>query len=263
MLIYGCSVIYSVFLLRRGFREDNLVNYLVLALGFGFHTCAIMRRGLMGDRCPTSNLYEATMFVDWVMVATYLVLGVVRRLRFLGAFASPVIFALGVFALMPSLDAPYHREWAQYGPTSVHAALILLAYGAFGLAAVAGAMFLSQEHDLKFHKARAIFSLMPPIQRQEAIVQQLLIAGFALLSAGLVVSAFWMKPPPGVALHRDFKVLWTVLVWALYLGLLILRWRFHQRGRRFAWGAVGTFAFVLLTFWGANLASNIHHPLKP
>ena len=34
--------------------------------------------------------------------------------------------------------------------------------------------------------------------------------------------------------------------------------RFHQSGRRFAWGAVGTFAFVLLTFWGINLLSPAH-----
>ena len=44
------------------------------------------------------------------------------------------------------------------------------------------------------------------------------------------------------------------------LTLLILRWRFAQTGRRFAWGAVGSFAFVLLTFWGFSLLSGIHNP---
>jgi hypothetical protein len=49
-----------------------------------------------------------------------------------------------------------------------------------------------------------------------------------------------------------------MVVWAFYLALLIMRWRFAQTGRRFVWGAVGTFAFVLLTFWWTNLLSNIH-----
>jgi hypothetical protein len=39
-----------------------------------------------------------------------------------------------------------------------------------------------------------------------------------------------------------------------------MRWWFRQGGRRFAWGVVGTFTFILLTFWGTNLASTIHHP---
>ena len=103
-------------------------------------------------------------------MATYLVVGLWSRLRFLGAFASPVLFGIGVFALMPGLDAsarPAARTPAAW--TSLHAALILLAYGAFGLGAVAAVMYLTQDHDLKFHKLRAIFSLLPPIQRLELV----------------------------------------------------------------------------------------------
>jgi len=50
------------------------------------------------------------------------------------------------------------------------------------------------------------------------------------------------------------------VVWLLYLGLIIMRWKFAQSGRRFALGAIGTFVFVLLTFWGSNLLSPIHNP---
>jgi hypothetical protein len=45
-----------------------------------------------------------------------------------------------------------------------------------------------------------------------------------------------------------------------YLALLIARSRFGQGGRRFAWSTVGSFAFLLLTFWGFLLLSPIHHP---
>lgn len=56
----------------------------------------------------------------------------------------------------------------------------------------------------------------------------------------------------------DPKVIWSALVWSLYLALIVLHSRFSQSGRRFAWGAIGTFAFVLLTFWGINLLSPSH-----
>jgi len=39
-------------------------------------------------------------------------------------------------------------------------------------------------------------------------------------------------------------------------------WRrvFPQSSRRFATGVIGAFAFLLLTFWGTNLLSTLHHP---
>ena len=44
------------------------------------------------------------MFVAWTMTATYLVIGLWPRLRFLGAFAAPILFAIGVFALLTPKD---------------------------------------------------------------------------------------------------------------------------------------------------------------
>src|SRR5206468_8537667 len=106
-------------------------------------------------------------------------------------FASPVLFAMGVFALMPGLD-PSHGARPEVAGTwmSLHAALLSLAYGAFGLSSVAALMFLTQEHNLKFHKLQAIFSLLPPIQRLEAIVGRLLLSGYVLLTVGLGVGAY-------------------------------------------------------------------------
>jgi ABC-type uncharacterized transport system permease subunit len=259
VLFYGLSTVYSVSLWRKGFRKDNRVNYLLLLAGFGFHVAAMGLRGFSLQHCPVNNLFEATMFVGWAMVTAYLVIGLMSRLRFLGAFVSPLLFFLGVFALMPALDPPHgpKPEFAGAG-VSLHAAFILQAYGAFGLAAVAGLMYLSQEHDLKFHKLRAIISLLPPIQRLEIISARLLRNGFILLTIGLAIGAMVIRQHKDGSFD-DVKVIWSVLVWGVYLALLVMRWKFDQSGRRFAWGAVGAFAFVLLTFWGTSLLSPLHH----
>lgn len=261
MVFYGLSSLYAIFLLRKGFREDNRINYCLLLGGAAFHTFAMFQRGFSLQRCPINNLYEATLFIGWTIVATYLVFGFWSRLRFLGAFASPILLAIGIFALMPSLDPPHgDRPVFTGGWLSLHAALILLSYGGFGLSAIAAVMYLTQEHDLKFNKLRAVFSLMPPIQRLELATSRLLLAGFILLTAGLLIGVVYLKETHNVYFKGDTKILWSLLVWAACLALLVSRWRFAQRGRRLAWGAVGMFAFVLLTFWGSNLLSGIHNP---
>src|SRR6266704_1736008 len=129
-MLYGLSSLYSIFLLRKGFRQDNRINYLLLLAAFGVHTAAMMARGFNFQRCPMNNLYEATVVIAWTIVAAYLVLGAWSRLRFLGAFASPILLAIGVFALMPGLDVRSAQPAFVGGWSSSHKALILLSYGA-------------------------------------------------------------------------------------------------------------------------------------
>ena len=258
VIVYCLSAVYSLFLWRKGFRLHDHANYILLLIGFALQMKAMLMRGLMHGQCPVNNLYEAVAFVDAALVGTFLIIGLWPRLRYLGAFAAPIIFAIGAFGLMPGLDT--HSEKPQFNMdlVSLHAALTLLSYGAFGLSSVAAVMYLTQEHNLKFHKLRAVFSLLPPMDRLEKIITRLLGIGFVLLTAGLAFIPVLLKGRPEAHLSSDPKVIWSGLVWAIYLALLIWHGRFHQSGRRFAWGAVGTFAFVLLTFWGINLLSPTH-----
>lgn len=261
VIIYGINTVYSVFLWRKGFRQDDRICYGVVAFGFVFHTIALVQRGFSFSRCPVNNLYEAMAFIMWAIVACYLVFGSWRKLRFIGAFASPILFAMGVFALMPALDVrKADPDFARGALASLHATLILLSYAAFGVSCVAAIMYLTEEHDLKYRKMRAVLSLLPPIERLELISGRVLVAGFILLTTGLSLSPVLMREAYGVYFKPDAKILWSIFVWCLYAGLMVMRWWFAQRGRRFAWGAIGGFSFVLLTFWGVNLLSGVHHP---
>ena len=260
VVFYGLSSAYSVFLWRRGFRTDDRTNYFLLLAAAALHTTAMFKRGMRFDQCPVNNLYEATTFIMWTIVVAYLVIGIFHRLRFVGAFASHVLFFMGVFALMPALDPP-HAAQPDFsnGLVSLHAALVLLAIGAFGLSAVAALMFLTEEHDLKFHKLRAILSLLPPIQRLERVMSGLLVTGIVLLTAGLSFSPWLLKEKYGVWFKSDPLLDYSIFIWAFYIALLVARWKFGQGGRRFAWSAVGSFVFLMLTFWGFLLLSPVHH----
>ena len=120
-------------------------------------------------------------------------------------------------------------------------------------------MFLTQQHDLKFHKLRAVLSLLPPIQRLEIITSRLVLTGLVLFTIGLEAGGR-LPRPENSAYWSDPKVVWSILMWVVYLALLVSRRVFPQSSRRFASGAIVAFAFLLLTFWGTNLLSPLHHP---
>ncbi len=164
-------------------------------------------------------------------MAAYLALGSWSRLRFLGAFASPLLFIMGVFALMPDLDKTPHGF--VNGWSSLHAALIFLSFGAFGLGSVAALMYLTQEHDLKFHKLRAILSLLPPIQRLDKVASGFVTVGLGLLTAGLALYPMLLRQRSGIYFKSDPIVIWSLFIWLLYAVLLVmaLAWRGRQAVR--------------------------------
>lgn len=259
VVFYGLSTVYSVFLWRKGFRRDDWMNYILLAAGVALHTLAMTKRGLSLHSCPVNNLYEATTFLLWTLGMASLVYSLMPRLKFLCAFTSPVLFAVGVFALMPGLDPPHGAKPQFSGALrSLHAATILQAYGAFGLAAAAAAMFLAQQHDLKAHKLRALLSLLPSIQRLELVTTRLVMVGFVLLTVGLALGS-QLPRNPGESFFADPKVVWSALLWLVYLEALLAHKFFGRSARPFAIGIIIAFVFLLLTFGLTNRFSPMHH----
>jgi ABC-type transport system involved in cytochrome c biogenesis permease subunit len=120
-------------------------------------------------------------------------------------------------------------------------------------------MYLSQEHNLRFNKSRAILALFPPITRLEKAARSLLIAGMLLLSGGLLAGGLYLHEAKGRWFVPDPFILYSLFTWATYLLILLLAWKFGQTGRRFAWSTVVSFVFVMLTFWGVYLLSNLHN----
>ncbi len=257
--VYFLSTLYSVFLWRRGFRDDDRVSYLLMLMGMILHTGAMVKRGFSFSRCPVNNLYEATIFALWAIVAAYLVFGIWRRLRFVGAFVAPLVLALGIFALMPALDI--QDPAAKVNPAvSVHAAIVLLAYGAYGLSSVAALMYLTEERNLKLRKVWIVLSRLPSITRLEVVMHRALLAGFGLLSVGLALGVVGLFHEKKVLWTSDPKLNWSLFVWCFYLALILLRKRIWLSGRRVAWSSIVGFGFIITTFWGFNLLSSIHHP---
>tara|TARA_Y100000588_G_scaffold34469_1_gene33388 strand:+ start:345 stop:1289 length:945 start_codon:yes stop_codon:yes gene_type:complete len=301
VIIYGIGLLYSIFVWRRGFQKNNWTSYILVSIAFIAHTLALTHRGFSLKQCPVNNLYEATTFILWTISLGSLIFGIWPRLRFIGVFTAPLLFCVGVFAMMPGLD-PEYGDQPNFinGWSSLHAALIMLGYGAFGLSAITGSMFLTQERNIKLHRASALFSMLPSIQRLEKLITQSLVAGLILLTSGLFIGGFfldlpdvlgkittapnaeisvpmassggpayitsgpelefWKNNPDSISFWNDSKVIWSLLVWTFYTGLLIAHIKLDQRGRRYAWLAIFAFFFVIFTFWGTNLLSSIHNP---
>jgi ABC-type uncharacterized transport system permease subunit len=131
-----------------------------------------------------------------------------------------------------------------------HAAIAIVAYGAFALAFVTGGMYLFQERQLKTRRLTSSFLLLPSIEQLDVIHFRLLIMGFVMLTVGMIggmisyqIVGHWPLP----------KIVWAFAVWLVYGALVVGRGLSSLRGRKVAIMSMASFALMLVGFWGVNL----------
>jgi ABC-type uncharacterized transport system permease subunit len=238
---------YTMHALGARVYKASRLNFFAILTGFLCQTGFLYLRGQTVGRCPLTSLFEVLIFLSWSTVLFYLLIGPAYRLSLLGAFTSPLAFLFQVGALLLANDTPMRAKNPPNSWLELHAALSVVAYGAFALACVAGAMYIAQEKQLKSHNIHSIFYHLPPIRDLAVANTRLIIVGFLLLTVGLG-AGFGL----GSIFTHSVLTAWAVGVWLLYGFILTAEWRHRISPRRVAWLSVAAFSALLITLGGLN-----------
>lgn len=230
----------------RVYHKSRL-NLCFMVAGFLFQTGFLYLRGEAVGRCPLTNLFEVLIFLCWSMVLFYLLIGPAYRISLLGAFTSPFVFIMQLAALLLPQTPVKRITTPPNGWLELHAAVSIVAYGAFALACIAGVMYLAQERQLKTHNIRSIFYHLPPIHDLAVANRRLIYTGFALLTIGMVAGF-----AHGSA-HVHVMRIVSVGVWASYAAILAALLWHRISPRRVALLSVAVFSVMLLTLWGVQV----------
>jgi ABC-type uncharacterized transport system permease subunit len=244
LLCFLAAFAQTMYRLGAGRHRTSRGNLGLMAAGFAGQTWFLFLRGEVVGRCPLGSFGDMMVFLAWSTVLLYLAVGPAYRLSLLGTFTAPLVLcfqSVGLVVPLPGERSPGPVEpWVE-----LHAALSVISYGAFALAGVAGVMLLIQERHLKRHSLGGLFYHLPPIPDLGGAIRRLMLAGFALLSAGLA-AGFVAGRPEG-------KTWVGVAVWALYGAILQAAWRRRLGPRASALLAVGAFGASLLSLFLMSL----------
>ncbi len=250
-LFFLAAVLRSLILLRAGRRESPLISWVFMGGGFAFQSAFLYLRGQAFGACPLGTFADILAFLGWAIVLIYLAVGPAYRLSLLGFFTAPLVLALQLTALATLSPLTSSRMGAPNAWVELHAALSVVAYGAFGLAGVAGLMYLVQERLLKQHRLSRLFYELPPIQDLSVANGRLLSLGFGLLTVAFLAGAV-------AALPVEALKLWGSLgIWLLYAVLLWLRHRHRLSARQLARLSLAAFACVIITLPGIHYLSRL------
>jgi ABC-type uncharacterized transport system permease subunit len=124
------------------------------------------------------------IFLAWSIALIYMLVGPAYRLSLMGAFTAPLVFLLQAFALIAPIDVRHAVKSPANSWLEFHASISIVAYGAFGLACIAGVMYLVQERQLKTHQLHSIFYHLPPLTDLFAAITRLLWLLYAAILQG-------------------------------------------------------------------------------
>jgi ABC-type uncharacterized transport system permease subunit len=245
-LCFAASFGYAVASLRAGNYRGSWWNFAAMVAGLGFQTAFLGVRGSIHGRCPVTDLGETLVFVSWSMVIIYVLVGRTYRLSLMGVFTAPLVFLSCVLAMVTPFDASSAAEVAAARGgtdwwTEFHIGVSLLAYGAFGMAFVAGLMFLIQERQVRRGTLKILFYNLPPMQNLAVAVLRLLLVGVALMAAG-IASAH------KIAGGADAHPIWPLyVIWAAYATLVGIKVFRGLAPTSLAKGAMAAFTLALLS----------------
>ena len=94
---------------------------------------------------------------------------------------------------------------------------------------------------------------LPDPRKLEDITYRVVIAGWPLLTIGIVMGGMWANEAWGRFWGWDPKETWALITWVVYAGYLHTRITLGWAGKRPAAIAVFAFAVVIFTFMGVNL----------
>lgn len=218
-----------------------LYAHLWMACLFALQTGALCVKAYQTGMCPIRGASEVLFFLSWTINLFYLLLGRAYRMSVLGIFTAPAIAVLAALSLILGFfgaDAQgTHDFWV-----TAHVGVVMMSYGASGLAAAAGAAFCMQDTCLKTRQIPGTSRLLPPIRTLEASMKRLVLVAFLLLLAGE-----WLGWEGGAPIHEAK----TVIVILLTLGYAVLLWRIRccgLPGRGLAYCCVALFIASMSIF---------------
>lgn len=231
------------------------LGVLALAAGAVVLHAAILYANLRAVAGLNLAFTNAASLVAWVVAALFLLASLSRPILNLGIVVMPIA---GLTVLVEWLW-PGERLLPPdaLGLQAAHIAISILAYSLLSLAAVQGLLLLVQERALRARHAAGFVRALPPLETMEALLFQLIGAGFLLLSLTLVSGIFFSEEVFGKPLKLTHHILLSVFAWLVFATLLLGRRRFGWRGRNAVRWTLGGFSLLLLAYFGSKFVLEV------
>jgi ABC-type uncharacterized transport system permease subunit len=259
----GCYAVGLLYALVALTRTSDLLNRVALHaayLGMMFHFVSLTEAFLISGQLVLTSVQNAESVLGFLIMVVFLLVYLVYNTTSPGIVVFPLVFLLTFISATGQAPFLITSPGVRTGWLLAHITLIFTGYAALILSFGASLLYLIQERSLK-SKRPGILSRLPSLEVMDQIGFRSLLLGFPFMTLGLIAGTVVAQSTYGRIDLLDPKILLSILMWAVYLVLLFIRWNAGWRGRRAAYLATGAFVAAVVA-WAANYFSTIHRFAK-
>jgi cytochrome c-type biogenesis protein CcsB len=231
------------------------IAYALTVLGFAVHVLGLVLRGIAAARAPWANMFEFAVTGTAIIVGVFLVVGLFRNVRYLGAYITGLTTLLLMLAAVNVyVDVIPLPPALQSGWLVIHVFVAILGTGFFALGAgLSIAQLLQARRELGTTDKPRFLRAFPSSDVLENLAYRVNVIGFAFWTFTLIAGAIWAEHAWGRYWGWDTKEVWTFIIWVVFAGYIHARATRGWRGAPSAWLAIVGFAAVLFNFTVVNL----------
>jgi ABC-type uncharacterized transport system permease subunit len=255
----GCYFVGLVYAFVALSRTSDLFSRIALhaaSLGMVFHFVSLTEIFFSGQ-VVWASVHNGESLLAFLSMSFFMVIYTIYQTTSPGVVVFPVVFFLTFVAAVDEQPVLLTTFVSHKGWLIAHVVLIYMGYAALVLSFGASLLYLLQERRLKAKKASSLISFLPALEVIDEIGYRSLLLGFPFMTLGLVTGSVVAITTYGRVDFLDPKLLFSVLMWVVYMVMVFTRWNSGWRGRRAAF--LATFAFMAaLAAWAANYFSAFH-----
>lgn len=229
---------------RKGARTALLWAPRIQLAASGLHLAHLLMASFVTHTCPVASLPFALSLSAVTMSLAHVLLGKRYGVQAMGVAVAPL--ALTFLVAAQFIGQSENPE--ELSPTllALHVTSNLLGLALFLLAGAASAFYIFQERRLKNKKGRVMVGRLPPLDVLDNAEHRLLLAGFPLLTFGVVTGAVFTHQLAELSAAGWMRAALAYLTWVVVAAVLLLRAIAGWRGRRTAYGTLFGTACVML-----------------
>jgi ABC-type uncharacterized transport system permease subunit len=220
-------------------------------IGWLVQTALLIAQAARADGFPWGTWAGSLNLFVWLVVTGYLIWGCRPRYRLLGLVVMPLAALLLVVSYVAGGLADERGADASTAFLVVHVGLVLAAFAGFTLAAGLAGLYLWQERRLKRREPGILRLPLPALVSLDELATRTIALALPALTLGIAVGVARLASEGG---GLDAVIATTLVTWAVYSALLLLRYWLGWRGRRIAYLVLAGFALVIAVRLGLPAA---------
>ncbi|MCS6988515.1 MAG: cytochrome c biogenesis protein [Chloroherpetonaceae bacterium] len=206
---------------------------------------------------PIASVFQLMSTIAFTLLVAYVFIELSTGVTETGFFALSVALTFQLVSSWFIEDAPPSNENLKNPILALHVVSALLGYGAMAIAGVYSLLYLMLLKQIQTNQFGILFERLPNLELFEKMSYNAVLFGFFFLTVAFVAGAIWI-PNSNISLV-DFKLIGTIVVWAVYGAGLLFRNRLALRGKRMAVMLISGFLFAFLSMTVLNFFSSRFH----